>query len=151
MRWFCHSVEVGWFFGIVRFFLGGCRAVRGFFLMGGDFKSLCARGICVRPVCPFPYGHDSEHSHSIQTILLVFKFGPSWQKMLTKTMCMGGFVLGTSQPSLKSDSKKRPNLLVFFPTICIRIPLKINDFLPLDHKTSPFGQRCVWVGHFGTY
>ena len=67
-------MEVGWFFGVVRFFLGGRRAVRGFFLMGGDFKSLCARGICVRPVCPFPYGHDSEHSHSIQTILLVFKF-----------------------------------------------------------------------------
>ena len=52
--------------------------------------------------------------------------------------CMERFVLGTSQPSFKPESKARPNLLVLFPTVCIGIPLKITIFLPLDHQKMTF-------------
>ena len=32
---------------------------------------------------------------------------------------MERFVLGTSRPSFKPESKARPNLLVLFPTVCV--------------------------------
>ena len=51
---------------------------------------------------------------------------------------MERFVLGTSRPSFKPESKARPNLLVLFPTVCLGIPLKIIIFLPLDHKKMTF-------------
>ena len=55
---------------------------------------------------------------------------------------MGGLVLGTSQPSFEPESKARPNLLAWFSSVFITIPLKITTFLPLDYRKMIFAMFC---------